>query len=408
MRKRVSSVVAILLVLVPGLLAAGPPAQAEDLWVFYVREESAPPGWVHIQYVIHSTWCNNSGDCGTDWTPAGQRAIFERVPDRVNLAHGYGDDAPPYPPVGRWNRLRCADGQWAAGTWYHNSTWEGGWTLANRYISYNDGDCGGAPPCQVEIWREVWTSMSSDYSNFGPDDRNCNDPGSGGGGGGGGNETPGVPTQPPPPEPTGRPTRPPATERPIVPLPDSWDEDHTTPPTISLGYHPPFPVIVGQDPAGMGVTLCFTVTTWPVEHIHHWYTCQHPPGQPNRCYEGTIVEHTEVTRSPDPPAVGETSGFMKLTEESKDWIEAVLGPKFGVRVQHPDWAIPPAPAWPWEVVGPLENLTYRAYGCGQFAVEDPGWYQVDLMVVTDYGVAGHFPIPLPRVGVTAFGVTLIK
>ena len=162
MWKRVSGIITILLVLVSGVLTAGRPAQAQDMEIIYIRQESPPPGWVHIQYVIHSTWCNSSGDCGTDWSPAGQRAIFERVPDRVTLGRGVGNDAPPYPPVGRWGRLLCADGQWAAGTWYHNSTWEGGWTLANRYISYSDGICLREVPCQLEVWREVWTSMASD------------------------------------------------------------------------------------------------------------------------------------------------------------------------------------------------------------------------------------------------------
>lgn len=402
--KRLAAIVIILLLVVPVLLPAGS-AQADDTWVRYVRQEKPPAGWVHVRYVIRATWCNVSGECGTAWSPSDQQGIFERVPDRVRLAHGEGDDSPPSGRVGRWPRLRCADGQWAQGTWYHNSTWEGGWVLKNRYTTYSNHECMGDSPCTVEVYEENWTRMVSDYSNFEVSD-NCPPYNPGGGGGGGGEptappgQTPG-PTDPPPP--TRRPT-----DRPIVPLPEDWEEDITVPPTLEAGYTPPNPIVVQQDPGGIGVNLCLTMTTWPVQHVRHWYTCQHPPGQPEQCYQGTIVEHTETTYIPDPPLLEETYGVMNLTPESIAWIESVLGPRWGVRVYHPEWQIPSYPTWPWVVTGPLPDLSFKAYGCGNFEVEDPGQYWVDLQVVTAFGVTGHFPDPKPLVPCYAFGVTLVK
>lgn len=365
---------------------------------------AAPASCAHLQYEIRATWCGSG--CGTDWEPSAQVAWFECQPTRQFLGHGVGDDSAPYGDgVLRWPRLICADGKWAAGYWYHNRKYDGGFSLTSQWCEYDpQGNCAFL----YRQWTETWTSATIDGSNFGPDDDICDTP-PGGGGGGGGNETPLPPETPGETrEPTERPPTRRPTDRPIVPLPEAWDEYGTTPPLLEMGYLPLNPVIIGQDPAQDGVTLCFTVTTYPVIHTHHWYTCEHPPSQPTMCYAGTIVEHISTANIPDPPQITNTLGLMKLTPESVAWIDGTLGPRFGVHVMHPEWAIPPYPEWPWVIEGPLAGNIYKAYGCNKLLVEDPGWYIVDLAVTTNWGVVGTFPKPKPQVPVTGFGVTLIK
>lgn len=102
-----------------------------------IRVECAYPaveGWAVVQTYLVSSWCGTDWTCWSSWISYDpSNALLESITEnpRFFLDHGIATPA-GFPPHGTIYdpRLKCEDGAWAKGWWYHNAYARAGW----RYI----------------------------------------------------------------------------------------------------------------------------------------------------------------------------------------------------------------------------------------------------------------------------------
>ncbi|MBU0495300.1 MAG: hydroxyisourate hydrolase, partial [Chloroflexi bacterium] len=164
------------------------------------------------------------------------------------------------------------------------------------------------------------------------------------------------------------------------PLPD--DIYHWCSPQVELGWEPPYPVVVGQDPDQVGVTLVVTATVYDIRRT--WYTCNVPLVD-GGCPAGHVITHTEwipdaLDVSGLPP---DTRANLALTPASQQAILTTLAERYpGLRIYQA--------YWPWEGLAFVFQDRNVAGGCpGQrfvatqnFPLADPGDYEVTVRVTT--------------------------
>ncbi|MBN1887891.1 MAG: hypothetical protein JW850_07860 [Thermoflexales bacterium] len=351
----------------------------------HVMTYTSPDGWSHVTWYLQASGCSGS-TCSSEWVPNVESALFERVPDRVDRAHGEGDGSPPSGlPVGERPRQKCGDGQWAAGTWHHNGIFYSYW----KY----DGMDVTTTPINV-YWVEAWNSPSWEGWNFAHTDT-C---------------AMGTPTPGPTPPPT-------ATPDPSDPL--RCPGPSTSPLAFTLGvtYTPPNPIVVGQDPDREGVSLVVQsaqpgcryywwervtrefcgpegdTVNFPCNAAHTWgrywrdWSCAegYDVSNPNHIHcttnngrDGHRVAICEQKFLDLTDNVVSVEAVFNLTQTSRDWITNDLS------VRYPGATI--KGSYPWTVAGSL-TPGYRL-GFVRAQVQDPGWYDVTMRVWAD-GTCGR-------------------
>lgn len=232
-----------------------------------------------------------------------------------------------------------------------------------------------------------------------------------------------VPLPPQPPQPPQPPVcpNPPCVLPPIIP-PDPTcpaPSIERQPPTVSLlASEPPMPVVIGQDPNRVGLTVRYRVvvppviqTVWVVETRKVGTRCWDERGPNNRTYQvcQDVYEKycaSRVNVFPDPVA-GAGQARLVLRSSSRAWIESGINGRYpGARVRQPEHVLP-AP-----LSGGLQGGAYVAEGQVNFQPPDPGYYDLWL----SFRTAGtrvtppiSFANPQPyEQRVYLFGLTLIE
>jgi len=81
------------------------------------------PGWVVVNQFLAWSGCR-TWECWSQWIHYDpSNALMEKVPRLAKTVHGGPDPGDPWPPYGYIfdPRAACADGERAAGRWYHNA-----------------------------------------------------------------------------------------------------------------------------------------------------------------------------------------------------------------------------------------------------------------------------------------------
>ena len=317
MRRRLYLTI-LLLVLTLTIVRPAPSFAALDYRYVLNPPTGNPAGWAKVRWLLTASGCSGT-TCGSDWTPGSQTGLFEKTGDRTSKGHNEGDGNAPGGGSVRDPRAQCPDGEWAAGTWYHNAVFPVVWTSAG---------CTGEMP-RTCTFNGSWGSATWDGWNFAE-----NDVCLGGGG----------------PGPTPRPCTCPG---------DSWS--YATPSTTLTGIEPPYPVVVGQDPEDVGATLVFQTVLGPATHT--WYG----PACPACPVHTATVRDTLSTGTVD----------FNLTEASKDWIINEVGRLYpGAEPKHPDWV---AEELVWS--GCYRNGDdHVCTGRAHFPAEDPGLYDAQIYI----------------------------
>jgi hypothetical protein len=284
---------------------------------------SNPAGWVKVRWLLTASGCSGC-TCGAEWTPGSQTGLFEKPGDRTPRGHNEGDDSAPGGGAVNDPRAQCSDGEWAAGTWYHNAIFPVVWTL---------GPCTWHGSVYVCTYNGSWGAATWDGWNFAENDDCC---------------VGGI-CDDPDPDPT-----------PCACPGDSWS--YATPSTTLIGIEPPYPLVVGQDPEDVGATLVFQNVLGPSTHTWYGPDCPACPA------------HTATVQ--DTLSNGGTVDF-NLTEASKDWIINEVGRLYpGAAPKHPDWI---AEELVWSSCyrnGDDHVCTGRAH----FPAEDPGLYDAQIYI----------------------------
>ncbi len=262
----------------------------DDSGVYYIyilHEPTLPAGWVYVQQYLVGSGCEGY-TCGSDWTPNSIRNLFEKPGDRTYRGHGEGDGSPPF-PLAIWDgRDRCGDGNWAAGTWYHNGYFNLVWNPPVCWFDPNRfGPGEGAYICD---YYGQWSGPTSEGWNFAENDACFRNPP--------------PPTDPSPPDhPPGNPTpMPPAGDPDPTPTPCPSESGYIVPTMVGFHSEPAYPVVTGQGGDGFRAVGGF---------------------------RGGIFWQLDCTgRHETPDNIVRVDVVVQLSEESRRWIEGTLAPRY--------------------------------------------------------------------------------
>lgn len=353
--RRIAAGLAVVATLAFAVTALGRPAtaQSSSYFVWTAHPPSGPPsGWVYVTYYLGSSGCSGC-ECSSNWNPGPASGVMEKPGDRTSCARGQGPTSSPWGSTGD-GRASCPNGQPAAGTWYHNSTWYVAWSCGitgyQNGIMY--GDCYGS-----------WAGPTWEGGNFAEDDNCCD----------GGTCTP----------PPGTPG---ATPTPCACPAGGWS--YATPSFSNLATTPPYPVVVGQDPNRKGTTISFRVSLGPATHT--WYGPECP----------SCPAHSETVRD---SIVGGAADVV-LTQESRNWITNVLGRRYyGARPKHPEWLGQPLTLSGCHYEGDTHVCTASVH----VPAEDPGQYDIVATITAGLnGPRNHAPASVGRIRVWMIDTTI--
>ena len=172
MRKRIFGALVLAAVLAALVVPASRPAYAAIEWRYVLHPPGSPPaGWVQVRWVLTASGCSGC-QCGSNWQPGTQTGLMEKPADRQTVGRNQGPTSSPWGSTGD-PRAQCANGEWAAGTWYHNAIFSVVWTF---------GGCRWEGAVRVCDYYGSWGSKTWEGGNFAENDDCCADGGCGGDG----------------------------------------------------------------------------------------------------------------------------------------------------------------------------------------------------------------------------------
>lgn len=302
-------------------------------YLYIVHDPALPAGWVYVQQYLVGSGCQGY-TCGSNWTPNSVRNLFEKPGDRTPRGHGEGNGSPPSPlPV--WDgRDQCGDGQWAAGTWYHNGYFNLVWNPpVCRFDPNRLGPGEGAYVCD---YYGQWSGPTSEGWNFAENDACFISP------------------PPPPPNPPQNPTPMPPVGPTPTPTPCPTGSGYIAPVMLGFRSEPAHPVVVGQGGDGFSAVAGFRGGT-------RWYLdCSGRHEVPDNIVRVDVI--------------------VQLSEESRRWIDDTLAPRYpGAHVKD---------TYPQQYTvfyGSRHVVWTRFPSNGFFEAQDPGTYVLTWRVRTQSG-----------------------